>query len=210
MNTKTTIAAFDFDGTITTKDSLLPFLFFTYGKLRTFQKLIPLTPLFIKFVVGLAGRQETKEAILAAFFGGEPLTELLAQGKAYASSERMKRLIRPQAVEWLDWHKKQGHKCLIISASVDAYLPALGELMGLDGVICSRLASDQNGHVTGKLQGINCWGPEKVRRLLEIAGPKEGFLLYAYGDSRGDKELLELADFPHHCHGGGLSFPEPT
>lgn len=210
MNTKTTIAAFDFDGTITTRDSLLPFLLFTYGKLKTFQKLIPLTPLFIKYLMGLAARQETKEAILAAFFGGMPRDKLLAQGKAYASSDRMKRLLKTQAIERLDWHKKQGHKCIIVSASVDAYLPAWGELMGFDDVICSRLAYDHNGLVTGKLLGKNCWGPEKPRRLLELAGPKEGFFLYAYGDSRGDKELLELADFPFYCRGCRLTSPEPT
>jgi phosphatidylglycerophosphatase C len=62
----------------------------------------------------------------------------------------------------------------------------------------SRLEITPTGHATGRLAGLNCWGPEKVRRLIEYAGPKENYLLYAYGDSRGDREMLNLADNPFY------------
>lgn len=199
MNGKQTIAAFDFDNTITTKDSLLPFLIFTHGKWETLKRLLPLTPLFIRYMFGGAGRQETKEAILSSFFKGSSLTALSLKGQEYASSKTMESLLKPAAIARLKWHQLQGHKCYIVSASIDTYLLPWGKRHGFDHVICSRLDVDKNGIFTGKLRELNCWGPEKTRRLLEISGPKDNFKLYAYGDSRGDRELLDLADFPYYC-----------
>ena len=87
-------------------------------------------------------------------------------------------------------------ECVLISASIDAYLDPWSKLAGFDHVICSRLETTPAGNVTGRLVGLNCWGPEKVRRLEELFGPLKKYTLYAYGDSRGDKELLAGADYP--------------
>jgi len=97
----------------------------------------------------------------------------------------------------LQWHLEQGHRCIIVSASIDIYLEPWAESFGVHDVICSRLASP-NGFVTGKLMGANCWGPEKVRRLEEEFGNLEDYNLFAYGDSRGDRELLAAADHPFY------------
>jgi HAD superfamily hydrolase (TIGR01490 family) len=195
---KPIIAAFDFDGTITTRDSLLPFLFFCKGMSTTLKKLLCLTPLFIKYVLGLTSRQKTKEKVLAAFFKGTSAEEMADWGKAYAASHALNHLVRPQMLEKIKWHQQQGHLCLIISASIDTYLEPWGDKMGFDHVICSRLDYDAEGNITGNLTGLNCWGPEKARRLIELCGPKDHYLLYAYGDSRGDQELLTLSDYPSH------------
>lgn len=195
---KPIIAAFDFDGTITTRDTLISFLAFTAGKWPLAKKLAKVSPQMIGYLLNLVSRQEAKESILTSFFKGLPHHQLQEMGEAFARSGTLAHLMQPAALKRLEWHKRQNHRCILISASIDAYLKPWSEQQGFGDLICSKLEVDGNGHVTGRLDGVNCWGPEKERRLIELLGPKEDFMLYAYGDSRGDEELLSLADFAFH------------
>lgn len=195
---KPVIAAFDFDGTITKRDTLLPFLFFAAGKRATIRKLFKLMPYFIGYIFHRVTRQEIKEMVLQRFFGGMPIGQLREIGEAFAHSEALKRLVIPNAIKRLDWHRRQKHCCILVSASLDIYLDPWHQRAGFTNVICSELEIDKHGIVTGKLRGLNCWGPEKERRVEELLGPRENYILYAYGDSRGDKEMLEAADYPFY------------
>lgn len=190
------IAAFDFDNTLIDRDSLLPFLFYTAGWKTTVSRLFQLLPDFIKYLIRMKTRQQVKEDILTKFFQGKDITRLKQKGDAYAHL-KLDQFIQSEALQRLRWHQQQGHECCIISASVDLYLEPWAIRHGITRVISSQLIIEE-GKVTGKLQGLNCWGPEKVRRLIAELGPKETFQLYAYGDSRGDQELLNLADFPYY------------
>ncbi len=202
---KPTLAIFDFDGTITTRDSLLSFLFYTAGTWRTLGKLAKLVPAMAAFLLKRLSRQQAKEMILTRFFGGMSIAQLRELGETFATSRSMQHLVRPAANKRLAWHKRQQHQCVLISASVDAYLDAWAKMAGFDHVICSKLATTPTGNVTGRLSGLNCWGPEKVRRLEEAFGPLAKYNIYAYGDSRGDKELLAIADHSFFRH-----MPPPT
>jgi len=193
MPDKQVIAAFDFDNTLTTCDSLLPFLFYTHGRFKTALKLLTLVPFFFLFCCNLLSRQKTKEKILTFFFKRWPVDEFKKWGNLYAA-EKLDKFINPEAYEKLKWHQLQGHRCLIVSASIDVYLLPWAANHGLEGVLASEPNIDELGQVTGELKGQNCWGAEKQRRLLEYAGPRDHYKLYAYGDSRGDRELLEMAD----------------
>lgn len=195
---KPVIAAFDFDGTITTRDSLLPFLFYATGGTATLKKLALLSPTFVKYVSGFISRQHTKEIILKDFFGGMPNSWLLTLGQLFSHSASLDHLIRPEAKERINWHIEQGHRCILVSASIDVYLSPWSKQFKFQDVVSSRLNITKEGIVTGNLDGLNCWGPEKVRRLNELLGPRESYILYAYGDSRGDKELLAAADFAYY------------
>ena len=195
---KTIIAAFDFDGTITKHDTLISFLSFSAGKWASAKKLACLSPQMIGFLLNFVSRQEVKEAILKRFFKGMPYPQLQEMGEAFACSNNLSQLIYPEALKRLDWHRSQKHRCILISASIDTYLQPWCNLHGFNDLICSKLEVDQNDHVTGQLVGANCWGPEKERRLLELLGPRENFILYAYGDSQGDQELLSMADHPYY------------
>jgi len=192
MNTIPTVAVFDFDNTMTTRDSLVPFLFYMAGPWKTCWKLFLLTPWLLGFLFKMISRQKTKEKILIAFFKGMTLPNLQKLGSDYANS-CLDRYVRLQALERLKWHQQQGHRCILISASIDVYLMPWAQCQGFDDLICSEL-DVANGMVTGNVKGINCWGPEKKRRLIELLGPKSQYELYAYGDSLGDKELLDLAN----------------
>lgn len=192
-----TVAAFDFDHTLTDRDSLLAFLFYQAGCWKSSWYLVQLFPYFIQFFLGLIGRQEIKEKILTRFFKGLEGYSLQKWGQAYAEKQ-LDSYLKPQAIKRLQWHQAQGHECILISAAPDFYLHPWAERHGFKKVLSSHLELDKQGCVTGRLQGVNCWGPEKVRRLLTYLGSKDSYELYAYGDSRGDQELLALADHPFY------------
>ncbi len=196
-DSRTTIAAFDFDGTITYRDSLLPFLIFSKGFFKAWILIASNLPILLRFLDGKASRQDVKESLLKTFFKGESNEELEELGNAFAKDSLSKH-VRPEALHRISWHQKQGHRCVLISASIETYLVPWARLHGFDDVLASKLALDKKGHVTGKLDGWNCRGSEKIRRLQELLGPLDAYEIYAYGDSRGDKELLEAANFPFY------------
>lgn len=193
---KITIAAFDFDGTLTDRDSLPQFLYFACGKFKTYWTLFRCLPVLFLTAIGLSSRQQAKEAIITKLFKGRPKSDLCQAGAAFASGP-LNNCIRKEIKEKLIEHKKQNHYCVLISANLDVYLQPWGMSAGFDKVISSKIAVDNDGNITGKLEGPNCWGPEKVRRLVEsLRLSRESYTLWVYGDSRGDEALLAFADFP--------------
>jgi HAD superfamily hydrolase (TIGR01490 family) len=101
-------------------------------------------------------------------------------------------ILRPKAMERIQWHKEQGHKVVIVSASIACWLKPWCDRNGLE-LIATKLEI-KDGVVTGKLLTKNCYGKEKVNRVKELYNLNDYDYIYTYGDSRGDKELLELAD----------------
>lgn len=191
------IAVFDFDKTLTTRDSLLPLLIYKEGWIASLYKLVCLVPGFIAFLLHFLSRQQIKEKILKSFFGGMSWEELKGVALSYATHQ-LDRYVRPEALKRVKWHQQQGHRCILISASLEVYLKPWARRHGFHEVLASQLDLKENQVVTGKLVGKNCWGAEKKRRLLELLGPKEKYQLYVYGDSQGDYELLEIADYPFY------------
>lgn len=195
MSSLPVIAAFDFDGTITYRDSFISFLQATNSKSRLITGMAKLIPAMIWARSTEANYyQVCKEQLISEFFQGMSHQELEAQADDFAARV-IPSLVRPESLRRIQWHQQQGHRCFLISASLDIYLRPWATRHGFESVIASQLAYDQQGRVTGKLLGLNCRGPEKTRRLLEVVGPKSTFTLYAYGDSSGDADLLALADF---------------
>jgi phosphatidylglycerophosphatase C len=195
--TKKVLACFDFDGTITFSDSLLPFILFSHGLVRTFFNMLPLVPAFVQYVLGVKGRQEVKERVLGRFFGHLHLDDVESLGREFAL-KKIPHLTKKDALAAVMNHKQQGHRLILISASIETYLAPWAKLHGFDDVLSSRLFVDSLGIVTGKLQGKNCREEEKVRRLQELVGPLDEYEIYAYGDSSGDKELLSIAQHPFY------------
>ena len=193
---KLIFAAFDFDNTITRSDSLLPFLFFCFGKYRASAGFVKLFPDFFKYAVKYKSRQDIKEDILTQFFRGMPLATLQNLADKFSSSA-LENYVKKEALERVRWHQNQGHHCILVSASIDLYLIHWAKKNGFDSILGSQLEADEEGLATGKLMGSNCWGKEKKKRLLEIL-PKKKYTLYAYGDSAGDRELLAMADYPFY------------
>lgn len=195
-HSKITVAAFDFDGTLTYHDSLVPFFLFIFGRRITYTNLFLEIPNFLLFVIGYRTRQQIKERLITRFLKGKSHQEIKKLSEQFAE-KKIPHLLRPEALPRIEWHKQQGHICVLISANLDIYLEPWGRLVGFDHIIASHVEFTTDGYVTGRLTGKNCRGAEKVKRLIEILGPKDYFL-YAYGDSAGDKELLDFADCSYY------------
>lgn len=186
------VAAFDFDGTLARRDTLVPFLRQACGRRH--------------LALAAAGacrrarnRDELKLALLEGLFRGWPEERVLGLGRAYAAA--LPGLLRPEMTERLRWHQGEGHAVVVVSASLAAYLRPLGEHLGLDDVLAVELAADAAGTLTGGVDGgANCRGAGKVTRLRAWLDDRFGagtdVELWAYGDSSGDEELLALADHP--------------
>jgi phosphatidylglycerophosphatase C len=194
-NQQQIVAAFDFDGTLTRCDSLLPFLHFSSGFGKFTGYLLQLAPTLVQFLFGKIGNQAAKEAVLARFFAGAEESKITELGARFAH-QKLPSLLRQKAMARLRWHQKQGHYCALVSASLDVYLNPWGREMGFDAIICSQLEFNSENRITGRLVDANCYGVEKVRRLRQLVGNPS--VLYVYGDSRGDHELLKIADHAYY------------
>lgn len=196
-NKKMVVAAFDFDGTLTYRDTLLPFLIHITGFAPFVSGAAGALPDMVRFLFGRLDNQSAKESLLKQFVGGRCLSQLDYLGREFAE-QNLERMMRPAGISRLRWHQDQGHYCVLVSASLDVYLKHWSKSYGMDGLICSSLEADSRGVATGKLLGNNCRGLEKVRRLQELLGQRPVHEVYAYGDSTGDRELLSFADKPYY------------
>lgn len=190
---KETIAAFDFDGTITTKDTLFDFIIFYVGNIRFIIGLFILSPVLILFKAGIIKNSTAKEIMFSYFFKGQSADYF--NDKCHSYADRIDKIIRKSTLDIIREHQHSNHKTLIISASVSNWIKPWAYRTGINEVISTEIEI-KNGIVTGKFASPNCHGQEKVNRLLAKYPNRTEYTLYAYGDSRGDKELLELADHP--------------
>jgi phosphatidylglycerophosphatase C len=186
------VAAFDFDGTLARRDTLVPFLRQMRG-----------TPRVLGAAALAALRSRDRDALKVAAIGhlfrGVPTDRLDEAGRAYVPT--IVDLLRPEMVERVRWHRAEGHAVVIVSASLGCYLRPLADHLGLDAALAVELVTGADGLLTGEVVGeLNTRGPEKVARLrtwvAERYGPASEFELWAYGDSAGDEQLLALADHP--------------
>ncbi len=189
------VAAFDFDGTISRRDTLGPFLARVSGTPTLVRTLVRNTPRLALVIAGRLDRDAEKERVIGQLLGGRTTTSVEAAGREYAEVLWARQRFRAAMLEQLAWHRESGHTIVIVSASLDVYLRPLAPYLGVDHVISCSLDADRAGRVSGSLVGGNCRGPEKARRLREWLGT-EPVELWAYGDSSGDDELLAMADHP--------------
>ncbi len=183
------IAAFDFDGTLTQRDTLVPFLARACGLPALTRSLRRVGP-----VAARRDRDATKAVLLHELLAGREAAWLERQGRQYAAS--LDARLRPEMVEQLAWHRNEGHELVIVSASMRAYLDPFAEKHGFHHVIAVEMEVGPTGRLTGRLAHPNVRGPEKAVRLQAWLDGDVPELLWAYGNSSGDTELLAMADAP--------------
>ena len=189
---KEVIAAFDLDGTLTRRDTLIDFLLQTMGYRKLAQGLFVTSPTLMKNLFGIVSNDIAKEALFTHFFKGWQAEEFDGRCRAY-STLRLPHLLRPEALARAGWHKNQGHRLVCVSASIRNWVAPWALQYGFRNVIATEAETD-GGVVTGRFKGGNCYGREKARRLLELFPERDRYTLFAYGDSRGDEDLLSFAD----------------
>jgi phosphatidylglycerophosphatase C len=197
-----TVAAFDFDGTLTDGGSTIPFLVALRGPWPVLRAVVRLSPSMLRAaVVGGAAADDVKERLFRRLLGGLPVDEVDRQGVAFAE-RHLRRHLREDTRERLDWHRRAGHHTVIVSASPECYVTPAGEQLGVDGTVATRLAVGGGGLLTGGYEGKNCRGAEKYARLVVFMRARglmsnnggEQPVLWVYGNSRGDLRLLNAAD----------------
>lgn len=186
-----TLAVFDFDGTLTTKDSMLAFCRYVVGAVPYATGFISLLPSLIAFKLGRLSNTEAKELFLTRFLGGKSRHLLESKAEEFAEHE-IPRMLRPRGLAKLEEYQAAGCRVVIVSASLDLWLKPWAESTGVE-LLCSE-GKWESDTFTGRLSGPNCHGQEKVQRLLALLEGQRPSRVIAYGDSSGDRELLEWAD----------------
>ena len=198
MTTSVTVAAFDFDETLTRRDTVVPFL-----RRMTGGRSLALGLLARTHRLASVALRRNRDALRAMatdqVFRGRPIAEVEAHARDHGNAIFAVGL-RPDTAARLAWHRDAGHRVVIVSASYEQYVHVVGEHLGVDAVLATRLEVESE-RCTGRLLGPNCRGAEKLSRLigwLESEGlALHEVTLWAYGDSSGDRELLAAADHPH-------------
>ncbi len=185
------LVAFDFDGTLTWRDSFRAFLAWRTGRVGYALGLARLSGALAAYA-GDRDRGRLKAAMVREFLAGADADEVVRQAEQFAT-EKSASLFRPDAVKCFKQWRQRGARLVIVTASPEILVAPFAKGLGADCLIGTRLALSPEGELTGELDGANCRGPEKVARLTARFGP--GFHLEAaYGDSDGDTEMLSVAD----------------
>jgi phosphatidylglycerophosphatase C len=195
-----TLAVFDLDGTLIQGDSFLPFLITYAWRKRRFGPILVLPFYLALYVCRILSDRDAKERLIDTFFRGEPLRDIAAHGEWFCSGWVQKHL-RSAVLKKLREHQAAGHRVILVSASPDLFVPAIGKFLGIKETICTRVFCEQ-GHCSGKLAGPNCKGDQKVillKAYLGIQVPPEQS--YGYGDSRSDFPLLHWLRHGHLVRG---------
>jgi phosphatidylglycerophosphatase C len=190
------VAAFDFDGTLIHGGSVFGFLSALVGTPAVAASSLALAPqLAHAALVGGEPADRIKERLFQRVMGGTPIEHLDAVAARYGR-EHLRRHLRADVGHRLDWHRGHGDRVVIVSASPEVYVRAAADCLGVDGVIATRLEVAGDGTVTGRYDGVNCRGAEKLRRLrlwIEASGTAPA-RIWCYGNSRGDLVMLRAAD----------------
>jgi phosphatidylglycerophosphatase C len=190
------VAAFDFDGTLTEGGSVLDFLAAVGGRTRVAAATAALAPrLAHGALVSGAAADGTKEQLFERILAGEEVARVEEIAERFAR-HHLSRHLRTDVRERFDGHRRRGDRVVIVSASPEVYVRVAGQLLGADGVVATRLAVGDGTALTGRYEGANCRGEEKLRRLREWMD-EDGEVpdrLWAYGNSRGDLRMLGAAD----------------
>ncbi|WP_417504247.1 HAD-IB family hydrolase [Marinomonas gallaica] len=185
------IAFFDFDGTLTLKDSLLPFLKYVRGRERFYLDMLQVSPWLAGYVLRIVPNDIAKSKLLSRSLAGMLKSELCKKGQTFCDGLSDSAL-NQMMVKRLKEHQAKGHMTVLVSASLDVYLDDWAQKMGFDACLCSRLEQDKAGYVTGRFMGENCYGDEKVHRIERfLSDTVKPIHSYAYGDTLGDLAMLE-------------------
>ncbi len=188
------IVAFDFDGTLTTRDTLIAFIRYACGTPRFLLGFLLHAPLLVLMKLRLYSNGKAKQSLFTWFFREMTIESFDALCQSFARTHR--HLLRLETVRLLEQALTEGAEVLVVSASIDNWVQPFFPSVTVLGTQIEVV----DGLLTGRFLTPNCYGQEKVRRILALHPDRSSYRLIAYGDSRGDRELLAFADEAHMVH----------
>jgi phosphatidylglycerophosphatase C len=195
-----TVAAFDLDGTLSEGGSVFKWLRFLRGRRATYVAALGLFgPLVVGALRSGPWADHAKERLFRKLLLGLDADDVTTRSRTFALGH-FEEHGREHVIAQLRWHLREGHDVVLVSASPQIYVDVVAEYLGVADGLGTRLAVDARGKLTGSYLGKNCRGSEKMRRLsawLEEHHPGVEPIIYAYGNSRGDRRLLRGATYPY-------------
>ena len=192
MIDKQKIVVFDFDGTITRKDTFLEFIKFSRGHYRFYIMFLIFAPMLLAMKLNLYPNWKAKKKIFSHFYKNVKISQFNKWCSEF--SFEIDKIVRLKALDAISKHKNKEDIVIIISASIENWIKPWAKNLGIELVLGTRIETNDNGLITGNFLTKNCYGEEKVKRLLEIYPTRNKYELIAYGDSKGDRELILYAD----------------
>lgn len=195
---KKKIYCFDFDGTLTTSDTLLEFIKYAKGTSRFLMVFLMYSPLLVLMKLHLYPNWKAKQQIFAHLFAGMRIEKFDALCRGFA--EENQHLLRPKGITLMHEALVAGAQVFIVSASIDNWVRPFFDIRNLKGVqVLGTQIEVEDGKLTGRFKSNNCYGKEKVHRIAEAlkSFERSEYEIEAFGDSRGDKEMLAFADKGH-------------
>jgi len=195
---KEKICLFDFDGTLTRRDSLLRIVLRVSPIWKVAAALLLLVPMLVAARLGVMRSGRAKERLLSFCFGGMDAGQFGELCRRFAAEDQW--IWRPRAVAELSRLRSEGTRCVVVTASVDLWVrPFLDKVFPEMELIATQMEVN-GGRLTGRFATPNCRGDEKVRRIGELipAASREHYYICAYGDSGGDSAMLAYSDEPHY------------
>ena len=208
---KKKVYCFDFDGTLTTSDTLLEFIKFAKGTGRFLMVFLMYSPILVLMKLHLYPNWKAKQQIFAHLFAGMRIERFDKLCQEFA--ENYQHLLRPEGIHCVHQALMDGAQVFIVSASIDNWVRPFFQHRGItDITVLGTQIEVEDGKVTGRFLSRNCYGEEKVRRITEAlttttsnangttspSFDRSQYDIEAFGDSRGDKEMLAFADKGHY------------
>ena len=205
---KSSFAFFDVDYTIINGDSMLSMLFFAINKkpLLIFYTPIILVKIVLYFLK-IIDVKNVKEAIYL------PLKYLTEKELEEFYDTILLRKITPEVMKILNFHKEQGCRIVLVSASPEVYLQYFKKNSSIDVIIGTKLKM-VDGVYTNKIHGENCKGIEKVSRIKYYLNENNLDIdfdnSFVYSDSLSDKPMLSLVKNRYKVNKNELEIGEFT
>lgn len=189
------IAFFDFDGTITNRDTMLEIIRFHFGDFKFALGFVILAPYIVGLKLRIVSNQVAKEKLLSYFFKGMSENEFDRICNSFFNLNK-DRLIRPEAFQKINDLKQRGFEIVIVTASPSAWVRYWAQYLQVEMIASEMQVAD--GKITGKLKGLNCNFSEKVSRIKKQYQLEEFGEIHCFGDSAGDREMLAIATHPFY------------
>jgi phosphatidylglycerophosphatase C len=196
LNQPIVIAAFDFDGTLTRRDTFMPFLARGMKWSRFLLALVLCSPWLVGFALKLIPNHVAKQKLMLATLKNKTTDEMEDWTNRWLANDYPGQL-QSWTMTRLAEHQQAGHCCVMVSASPDIYLKRVADQLGFDALLCTEMEVI-DGRLTGWMKTPNCHGEQKVLRLKawmnqRFGSQSDAQVVYAYGDTSGDKPMLRLA-----------------
>ena len=184
---------FDFDGTLTYKDTMFLYLKF-YNSMKFYVQFVKHISLFVLLKLKLADAEKVKKSFISSILKGESRTKIEKKSQSFFEKYQDE-IFRVNALEFINNIDRTQTESYIVSASLDIWVKPFAEKLEMK--LLSTRAEFKNDIFTGNFIGKNCNGPEKVKRIIETVNERKFDKIIAFGDTSGDREMLSWADKSH-------------